>query len=159
MWEERCSFRLWLWHDPQVITFSLRDKYYLRAKKARAHFSMWTNTLCTHINSAQSYEETVVLFFIFLFWFFLIHAHKETPQKTKKSTENPLTGALLLIAGPDLLSWAFAGVTLYTGTLAHPEAPLPPRFTCLAAQTPVVPAAPVTSTWHRNNTSEVQGDG
>jgi len=71
-------------------------------------------------------------------------SHSHTKQ-THTFTES-LTRALLLITGPDLLSRAIAGVALESGAFTHPEATLPTGVTCLAAETPVVPAAPVTST-------------
>lgn len=62
------------------------------------------------------------------------------------TSTDSLTWAFLLITGPDLLSGAIAGVALYPGALTHPEAALPTGVACLAAEAPVVPAAPVTST-------------
>lgn len=67
-----------------------------------------------------------------------------------------LTGALLLVAGPDLLSWAITGVPLQAGALAHPEATLPARVARLAAETPVVPAAPVASTYNSTKAPPVK---
>lgn len=57
-----------------------------------------------------------------------------------------LTRALLLVTGSDLLPGALAGVALHPRPFTHPEAALPAGVARLAAQTPVVPAAPVTST-------------
>lgn len=64
----------------------------------------------------------------------------------KHAFTESLTRAFFLVTRPDLLSRAIAGVALYSGALAHPEATLPTGVTCLTAETPVVPAAPVTST-------------
>lgn len=71
-----------------------------------------------------------------------------------------LTGALLLVAGADLLSGAVAGVSLEAGGLAQPEATLPAGVAGFAAEAPVVPAAPVTPACDRGRTQPVSaGDG
>lgn len=54
-----------------------------------------------------------------------------------------LTWAFSLITRADLLCGAVAGVALSLVGFTHPEATLPSGVARLAAQTPVVPAAPV----------------
>lgn len=49
----------------------------------------------------------------------------------------------LLTAGFHLLSCALARVALRAGSLAHAEATLPARVTCLGAQAPRVPRPPL----------------
>lgn len=67
-----------------------------------------------------------------------------------------LTRALLLITGPDLLSRAVALVALQSAAFTHPEATLGTGVARLAAETPVVPVAPVTSTWSPNTAPPVK---
>lgn len=67
-------------------------------------------------------------------------------DKRGKPPAQSLTRALPLVAGADLLPGAVAGVSLEAGGLAQPKAPLPARVAGLAAEAPVVPAAPVTPT-------------
>lgn len=94
--------------------------------------------------------------FIQSFQAWIIHLKKSTDsvfstlspfsQLTHTSSPEWLTWAFLLVTGPDFLSRAIAGIARNSGALTHPEATLPTGVTCLAAETPMVPAAPVTST-------------
>lgn len=93
---------------------------------------------------------------LFKAWIMLLFSFIFSPL-THTRWKTLLTRALLLIAGPDLLSWAVTGVALYSSALAHPEATLPTSITCLAAEAPVIPAAPVTSAYKRSTTSDDWG--
>lgn len=82
-----------------------------------------------------------------------------SPKCQQRRNGESLTGALLLVAGSNLLPGALAGVALRSGPLAHPEAPLQAGVARLAAQVPVVPGAPVASTcpfwkWPRSKKRE-----